>query len=181
MASGRVMPGCCVSKYVTITPNDTLASAASQFCNGTSVAWVAVNPETMKHFFDAFVEAEIPFEKLGNGQVFFFGSSSSFQDACNSEALRPIIEWEKKEGRKRNEKRVGDIVDVSNWIGRGFEGRVYQVKANGSVFVELTKIPKNYEYSYRVGQRFDNYSTGFAPSYFPIILPKDAAHSKGVF
>ncbi len=173
MSQRRVLGGCCVSRYVTLSKGETLkgAVAAGCFNNGGSVAWVAINPEEQKVFFDAFMEAEIAFEKLGNGQYFFYGSGIQFIEACTMEELRPIIEWEKKEGRKRDEKRIGDIVDLTNLLGRGYEGRVYAFARNGNIFFEVTKSKASYYYP--VGRKYDNYLSGFTHDYFPIILPRN--------
>jgi hypothetical protein len=169
-----VLTGCCVSRYVTFSKSDNnLRDAITQgsFNNGSAVAFAALHPEDNKNYFDAFVEAKIPFEKLGNGQVFFHGTGNDFKNACNMEALRPIIEWEKKEGRKRNEKRVGDIVDLTTWVGAGHEGRVHRILPNGNIICTAHKVSR---YStYRVGALLDNYGTGFAQDFFPIILPTE--------
>jgi hypothetical protein len=169
-----VLPGCCVSRYVTFSKddNDLRAGVSSQsFANGDSVAIAVLDPKANSKFFDAFVEFKIPYEKLGNGQVLFSGTGTQFRDACNFEALRPIIEWEKKEGRKRGELRVGDLCDLTNYLGAGHEGRVTRVVTPKAVVLSVTKASRGS--GYPVGRTIDNYGTGLSIVYATIILPKE--------
>jgi hypothetical protein len=168
-----VLPGCCVSRYVTFhkDDNDLLRGVNSKVLdNGDAVAIAVLDPKANSNFFDAFTKCKIPYEKLGNGQVLFSGTGTEFKDACNYEALRPIIEWEKKEGRKRRELRVGDLIDVSLYLGAGHEGRVSRVLPNRQVTFTVTKASRGS--AYPVGRHVDNYGTGIPNSYATIILPQ---------
>lgn len=175
MATSTTLQGCCVSRYVTLSKDDTLKTLvrAGVFANGSSVAWCAVDPEVHnKEILEAFLESEIPFQKLGNGQYFFFGGGDKFIEACTMETLRPIIEWEKKEGRKRNEKRVGDIVSLTNYLGGAFEGRVDKILKSGNITVRLSKTANALYYP--PNKLYDNYGSGFTQDYFSIVLPLNA-------
>jgi hypothetical protein len=172
MAIANVLNGCCVSRFVTLSKSDNNLRDLLQtgvFAQSVNVHWVVVDPKVHDKVLEAFLETEIEHQKLGDGKFFFTGSGNQFRNALDMERLRPIIEWEKKEGRKRGELRKGDIVDVSGYLGASYEGRVREVLRNGNFIFEVAKVPRGS--SYPVGRVFDNYGTGWPKENFTIILP----------